>query len=290
MTVSIKLLWAMSLMALLLGLGGALHPIGDSFAVLRPQVLGIFAGLSGALWGLRAKVWAGLGAVTLAFLAPTMVIGFWQTEEPGPLTLYQKNLLMTNPVLAEVEADIRAMAPDIVTLQEVSSVNRSLMAALEDVLPQQQYCPYGKNGGMGVATHFRTIAPGFCALGMAALQVEGPEGPLWIVSVHLAWPWPFRQAWHLKKILPQIEGLEGPMIVAGDFNMVRWSDALQRVRTAGRVQAAGRILGSFPVLPGIYALPIDQVMSPGGGQTELRPLLGSDHLGIFARLNLSFAP
>ncbi len=118
------------------------------------------------------------------------------------------------------------------------------------------------------------------------MQVEGPQGRLWLVSIHLHWPWPYRQAAQLATLVPMIEGLDGPTVIAGDFNMVRWSTALGALRTAGRVRNAGPVRGTYPQFGPLLVLPIDHVLAPGGGTVALRPLLGSDHLGLVAEVGL----
>ncbi len=284
MRLFLKLIWLALVAALMAGFAGALHPIGDSLSVFRPQVLVLLATASGLLWGLRMGVWAALGAVFVLVAGLPLLVDPKQRPAGASVTLYQKNMLVSNPDLGPLEADIRAMAPDVLTLQEVSVKNRPILNALSDLLPYQQFCHFGGVGEVAVASRFPVVEPGICAKGLAALHVDGPGGPMWLVSVHLRWPWPYQQAKDLAEILPQIAALDGPVLIAGDFNMVRWSHALAEVRRAARVLAAGRILGSFPQFAPLATLPIDQVMSPGGGQVEMRPLLGSDHYGLFATL------
>lgn len=281
-------LWLVLATALALGYAGALHPIGDSLAVFRAQILFamtlVSLGLRAA--GDRGKALFGLGVVFLT--TPALAMAYLERPEAGGLRIYQKNMLITNPDLAPLEADIRAMGPDVVTLQEVSKENRVLLAAIQDVLPSQHYCRFAGVGGVAVATRLSMVdGSGFCAKGLAGLQVQGPEGPLWLLSIHLHWPWPYQQSSHLAEILPVIAALEGPIVVAGDFNMVRWSQALAEVRAAARVKAAGPVLGTLPRYAPIATLPIDQVMAPGGGVVVLRGLLGSDHYGLFGLVRVT---
>lgn len=283
--------WLMLATALALGYAGALHPVGDSLAVFRGQILFVMALVSLGQRAVsdRGRALFGLGVVFAASVP--LALQYLVTPEAGDLRLYQKNMLYNNPDLGPLEADIRATDPDVVTLQEVSAPNRALLAAIKDILPAQQYCRFAGVGGVAVATTLPLIeGSGFCAAGLAGLRVQGPDGPLWLLSVHLHWPWPYKQPAHLAEILPVIAGLDGPMVVAGDFNMVRWSSAMDAVREAAGVRAAGPVLGTFPQFAPFATLPIDQVMAPGGGQVVLRPLLGSDHFGLVGLLNAQAAP
>lgn len=276
------------LLALALGYLGRWHPAGDSFAVFRAQGAVALALLSGLGFLAGARRWAGIGLVVAGLTGGPLLVAYQAPGVAGDLTLYQKNTLFRNADLAALAADIRAVAPDMLTLQEVSDPNLALLAGLEDVLPHQIYCPFGSVGGTAVATRLLPV-PGatICARGLAAMQVEGPQGRVWLVSIHLHWPWPYEQAAHLEALLPVIEGLEGPVVVAGDFNMVRWSAALAAVRQAARVSPAGPVRGTFPQFGPLLVLPIDHVMAPGGGSLELRPLAGSDHLGLLARVRVA---
>ena len=122
--------------------------------------------------------------------------------------------------------------------------------------------------------------------GLAALQAEGPEGRVWLVALHIHWPWPYGQAAHLDRLVPVLERLDGPVLLAGDFNAVPWSVAVGRVVQAVGGRLAGPVRGTFPRFGPLLVLPIDHVIAPEGGTLDLRPLLGSDHRGVVARVGI----
>jgi endonuclease/exonuclease/phosphatase (EEP) superfamily protein YafD len=76
------------------------------------------------------------------------------------------------------------------------------------------------------------------------------------------------------------------VIMAGDFNMVRWSSALSMVRDAVGVEQAGPVRMTYPLFGGWVPIGIDHVLGPKGGFVTARPALGSDHLGLLADLPL----
>ncbi|MEZ5798392.1 MAG: endonuclease/exonuclease/phosphatase family protein [Paracoccaceae bacterium] len=272
-------------LALAAGYLGALHPAGDSLAVFRPQVALLLAALGGVALMVGARA-AGRWALALAALVALTLAGHWW---PGPagggLRLYQKNMLYNNADLPALAADIRAVAPDVLTLQEVSQENLAFLDGLADVLPHRLTCEQVLVGGPALATRLPPV-PGreICGHGMTALQVTGPDGPLWLVSVHLHWPWPQDQAHQIEELLPDLAGLSGPVVMAGDFNMVRWSQALRTLRKVTGGDWAGPVRGSYIGFAPLALLPIDHVLAPGGGRIETRPALGSDHLGLVADL------
>lgn len=275
----------LSLVALVGGFLGWLHPLGDSLAVGRAYAAGAVAIL--ALLAIRAgHRHAAFGSLLLALLVGGQVtLTFVWPGPPGQFVLYQKNLRFDNPDLAALEADIRAADPLAVTLQEVSQPNMALLAALSDSFPHQHRCATRGIGGPAVLTRL-TPVPGSetCARGLAAIQVEWKDRRVWLVSVHLHWPWPYGQAEQATELLPVLRGLDGPVLLAGDFNMVRWGATVEAMAEAARVIPASPSRGTYLGFDPVLRLPIDHAFAPSGGRITLRPALGSDHLGLVAAL------
>lgn len=284
-TAVVKTVLVLSIVALGGGYLGWLHPAGDSLSVGRgiASAMVFISAMLAISAGMRL---AAFGSILLAFLTGTSVsLAYLWPGPPGSISLYQKNLLYRNDDLAGLEADIRAAAPLVLTLQEVSEANLVLLNGLKDMLPHQFHCAQGRRGGTAVASSLPPV-PGseVCVSGLAAMQVLYKEAPIWIVSVHLEWPWPYRQARHSNDLAPVLAGLEGPVLMGGDFNMVRWGYSVERLAAVANVQVAGPMQGSFAGFAPWLWLPIDHVFAPSGGRVSYRPLFGSDHLGILAVL------
>lgn len=270
---------------------GWLHPLGDSLAVGRGPaaaavlVLAVFASFAGLRMAAFVSVLLALltgGQVALAYAWPGL---------SGNYTVYQKNVLFRNAELPVLAEDIRAAKPDIVTLQEVLPENRAWMETLADTLPHQLSCPGGVVGGAAILTALPPVqGTEFCGPGLAAMQVVGGTAdnpkPFWVVSVHLHWPWPYQQADQVALLLPILDKLQGPAVMAGDFNMVRWANSVKSMSDILGVKAAGPTAGSYVGLSRVFPLPIDHVFSTGGGRVVLRPAAGSDHLGLLAKVSL----
>lgn len=274
---------AVALAIVVLGQAGGLHPLGDSLAVLQvPALLSAALGLAlvpGRPW-LRGVAGLGVAALLLLRLADLTWPG---PMPPDPVTLYQKNLRFDGVDHAAFQAEIRETAPDLITLQEVSHRNAPLLAALGEDYPTLHGCGFAGVGGTAVLSRFPAV-PGteVCLPGMAAIALEGPGGRFWLVSVHLHWPWPYRQAEHSAVLLDRLERLDGPVVIGGDFNMVAWSYRLRTFARASRSVLA-RPLG-VTLWRGWVPLPIDHVLAPCGGRRETRPELGSDHKGVLASI------
>lgn len=280
----------LAIVLVVLGFMGGLFAFGDSLAVGRGYAVAavLILAIAASLVGMRvAAFWSILFA--LAAGAPVVLATLW-SGPPGGFTLYQKNLRFDNADLAALEADIRAADPLAMTLQEVSGPNLALLSRLADRLPHQHVCPAGPRGGIAVATRLPPV-PGalICAPGLAAMQVVVTETqrkfPVWIVAIHLQWPWPrgdqSDQAAALRGVLA---GLDKPVIMAGDFNMVRWGASVRSLARATGTVPAGPSPGTYTGFDPILRLPIDHAFGPNGGRITLRPVLGSDHLGLFVEL------
>jgi endonuclease/exonuclease/phosphatase (EEP) superfamily protein YafD len=271
---------------------GIVHGLGDSLAVVRPALAGAAVVLGGLLWA-AGRRWAGVAVLVAGLVAGVPVISssLPVAADGRPARVaYQKNLSFRLADPEPLIADIVGQAPDFVTLQEVTGWTRAVMIGLEDELPSQHLCPFAAVGGVAVLSRWPMIAgTARCAEGdgLAAMQVEAPEGPLWIVSIHLHWPFPYRQSEQLARLIPLLESLDGPIVVGGDFNMVPWSHALRQVARATDSERAGSITYTLPMAGGLVTLPIDHVLVPRGRATHARrlPLLGSDHHGVLARFS-----
>lgn len=265
-----------------------IHPVGESFSVIQFPLAG-FALLLSAFrhnWVLRLPMLVvailALGQVGLAFRNPNPV---------GDITVYQKNILHLNDSTPRVVRDILDVDPEVITAQEM---NVALMAAWKSELkeyPTLQFCPNKWDYGAAVLSKWPTVAgSGFCMSNgkLAGVQVERPDGPLWLVSLHLHWPWPYEQAWQVPEVVDRLNRLKGPVILGGDFNNMPWSGAVAAIEEAARGARAGGVEATFH-LSGI-PLPIDNVIAPSGGVIEPRPEFSSDHLGIVARVGIMPRP
>lgn len=277
----------LAIIALAGGYLGWLHPLGDSLAVGR--IFAVIAVLVAAVLANMAGMnFASFAASLFAMICGLQVLLAYQIPgPPGRITIYQKNVLFRNAALDELAADIRATGPMVVTLQEVTEANAAVLAELQDLYPAQHYCPAGGVGGQAVLSQLPLVPDtGFCAPGLAAMQVVYNEQRFWIVSVHLHWPWPYQQSDHVRSLLPVLDKLEGPVVIGGDFNMVAWSNALRVIGDISGTQTAGPTVGTYLGFDPWHRLPIDHVLAPSGGRVALRPALGSDHLGLLAGVEL----
>lgn len=210
--------------------------------------------------------------------------------EPHVHTHYQKNMAFGNNSERALADDIIRRQPDAVTLQEVNRDNGKLLTMIRDYYPAQQFCYYKGIGGVAVASRWPMIeGSGHCMgnLGASAIEVRMPDGPVWVVSIHLETrdkPRHARQAAALAGVLGQ---LRGRMILGGDFNDLPMSTPVNEIERGAGVARIGKAISTFRV-GGVFGIPIDFVMASGGrGTTESLPLLGSDHFGLWAQFSMA---
>ncbi|MEL7012783.1 MAG: endonuclease/exonuclease/phosphatase family protein [Pseudomonadota bacterium] len=269
--------------ALAVSFQGGVHPVGDSLAVFR-------VGLCLALLLLAATVrngaFARLGIISLSVIG--IASAMWHKipkSDPGPVTIYQKNVLHRNSELSSLAADILATGPDFVTLQEVSVEGEALLRDLKAAYPYQVLCRYSPKSGVAVLSRIEPLDKGDCrqSYGKAMITVDLPTGRHHVAAIHMAWPFPGGQPAQFEQFFDDLRALEHPILIGGDFNMVPWSHALRQVaRVSGTKHSTPArttfLIGSVPIA-------IDHVFAPGGGYVETRPLFGADHFGILARVH-----
>ena len=272
---------------LLAGYLGALHPAFDSVGVFRIYALGTVLMALAMVLVLRRWRMAMASGVALLMGGVTMVpYGNAPMVQQGGLRVMQSNLVWYNSA-RELGPYARQTSPDIITLQEVTHRSQPSLQTMRKDYPHQIFCGFASVGGVAILSKYPALSSG-CKQGegMAWLRVETPEGSFTIVALHLHWPWPHGQAEQVDKLIPQLESLPRPIIVAGDFNMVPWSHTVQRIEAATDTQIISGIRHSLNLYGGVVRLPIDHVLVPKGmaGTAAIGPQLGSDHHSILAKI------
>ncbi|QEW20165.1 Endonuclease/Exonuclease/phosphatase family protein [Marinibacterium anthonyi] len=287
-----RVLCVAALLILLAGFAGSVHPLGDSlvvFAVPAAVLVALTIWFTGWHW----RVILILAFSVVALLAVRLVALADRGDAPeDALVLYQKNMRYEARDRSDLLADIKASGAGVVTLQEVSEPNAAVLKALSDRMPSQLLCPGAPTGGVAVLSSLpRGPAEPVCAGDdrMAALQVMTVDGPVWLVSLHLRWPWPQDQARQAERLATRLQSLEGRVIVSGDFNNTHWSYSLRRIGDATRTRRIHPVQPSFtlPYLP--IGITIDHILVPNdiAGQVIRRPKFASDHHGLVARIGIS---
>ena len=290
----VKLLSGLGLLFLLLGYLGQWLALGDSFAVGRLQVSFVLLALSALLFAMHSRVLAFVLVAASLGAGGTVLWGFVQPQksQAGTYQLYQKNLLGRAWPRYSLANEIVGLNPDFVTLQEVSDHNLRFMRKMFEFFPSQISCDFLANKSVAVLSR-HPVVPGTAQCddrdGLALMQVEVPDqGRVWLASVHLLWPFPYDQAQQVGKITERLKNLTGPVLLGGDFNMVPWGSSVSSIAQSARMKRVGPYRVTYPKYMPVFPFPIDHILLPAGANAtiDVRPLLGSDHLGLLARFDL----
>ena len=105
--------------------------------------------------------------------------------------------------------------------------------------------------------------------------------------LHLFWP----RAAVIENFAAHLRALGPDLVLMGDFNAAPWTRIQQRLRRDTLLDNAGQLAMSWPVwVPAFLRLPIDHVLARGAlkvTQMETGPALGSDHLPVAARIDVT---
>ncbi|MEM8662680.1 MAG: endonuclease/exonuclease/phosphatase family protein [Pseudomonadota bacterium] len=301
---------------LIAGFLGALHPALDSFAHFRHHLAaaGLIVALIAVICGRGRWRWTGVPVLILAvfslwtvwpFLAPHSATP--EAARPsgaGPYTLLQMNLLydaQQRPALDLIDT----IDADIVLLQEVSRPWRDAVNTLSESYPHQVYCDRGSTvGGLAILSRHPFGADAMECFGRSVMLRQGVliDGrPLTVISQHLAWPWPYEQWNDLASIAAALQRAapngtaSPPVLVAGDFNAVPWSAAVQRYARLAGVRPVHGVGGTWTdlVVPSAMlrwaGLPIDNVLTSPGVRVlsiDTLPPTASDHRPIVMQFSL----
>lgn len=223
-------------------------------------------------------------------------------DAPVQLTLLWFNMLGDNATPpAQLIAALADSPADIVLLAESAPLAADLDGALAAAFPVRAGCRTPPCGSM-------MLARGAAAAGLADLEIRTigrtreprltvaeiampGAPPLTVIGAHLVKPWYFgfseSDEWFLFEAL---EGISGPLVLAGDFNAAPWSRRLTTLWRLCELAPPRQPPATWPVAAGPAGVPIDNILVRGGARLVTLETwgggLGSNHLGLLARIAL----
>lgn len=222
----------------------------------------------------------------------------------GSITMMTHNLFGMNYEMERVTAAIFAEDPDIIVLQEYFGEQATdLHPGLLAKYPFFVRCRGGKRANLGLYSRipFEQSQDGACpnnAYGttrtahiLATFQIEGGK-PFSVITTHMDWPIPVaRQQEQLNALSEVVDKIEGPMVLAGDFNSTPWSYTLRQFVADNRLIRETMNLLTFPMTwfylgawrDTLPFLPLDHVMTRGGvvvHEIHAGRATASDHLPV----------
>lgn len=307
------LMLAGTVVALVAGFLGRLHPVFDSLSHFRFHlaVLAFVAALPLLLWNWKVGALVAAGAVlAAATTSPALhvpVIGlklgaFAPAEPDQPVyRLLQANLRFDNRTPEAFLSLVGRTKPDVITLNEVSELWRGKLQVLLAAYPHSKFCTPARGARAVAILSRRPFAEGgetVCdrrgAFGHGVFDFGGRT--VEIAALHLGWPWPFGQDRQLDQLKPALGAIGRTALLAGDMNATPWSMTVAEVAQAGGFElmpspGATWLNRRLPMSLVGLGLPIDQVFAKGDVRvhaiTRAGPF-GSDHLPLI--VDFSIAP
>jgi endonuclease/exonuclease/phosphatase (EEP) superfamily protein YafD len=285
---------------------GVGHRWVDIFAQFTAPMFIASAVATAGLAVLRFRM-AALAGVAASLVLLVVVSPQWMTNEPAPapdapvIRLYSANVYYLNDGVAAMRRSIETADPDIVILIELG---RGPMEQLDTLLAGYPY----RAGSMRM-DETRGPSRSVIASRWPLTQIENrpdglhsvtavaqtPLGEVHIIGVHLTRPWPFQYQWgqiSQTMALGDIRRtLDGPVVIAGDFNSVSNARIGRQMKDDLGMAPATGFPGTWPSdLPAPLGITIDQVwrspdltfVSRKVGQPN-----GSDHRPVVTEFTLA---
>lgn len=259
-------------------------------------------------WRSVAVIYAFVGLAASANVMVPEFVSAGQSRPVAPasgtVTVMTHNLFGMNYEMEQVTAAIKAEDPDIIVLQEyfgeqASDLHPRLLAAY----PFYARCRGGKRVNLGLYSRlpFEQIEDGACPNNAYVTNRTGhilarfktaEDKSFSVLTTHMDWPIPVaRQREQLAGLSAVLQGIDGPLIVAGDFNSTPWSYSLRDfVAENGLVRETVNLV-TYPLRwfyfgawrDTIPFLPLDHVMTRGGivvHELHAGQRTASDHLPV----------
>lgn len=243
------------------------------------------------------------GTVSAASVLPYVPLAF-ASEPPVSAAAAPIKVLTVNVSFRQFSARrlleiIREANPDILVVQELTPHAETVLAELDTAFPNNRKFPAEGAYGIGVWSRFTLESSETFALGRVPAieaRVRGPAGAFTLIGVHLRAPTNARRAaarnQELLELAARTAAIEGPLVVAGDFNVTPYSPYfVEWLEASGLTDSRrGRTLSvSWPTMLPLAGIPIDHV-TVNDAFTILShrrlPNFESDHYGVLVELAL----
>jgi endonuclease/exonuclease/phosphatase (EEP) superfamily protein YafD len=247
---------------------------------------------------------AATGAVSAAAVTPYLPLGVTPAHSaPATLELMTVNVSFRQFAARRLLEIVRDADPDVLVIQEFTPHAESVLAELDQLFPHHNTFPADGAYGIGLWSRFELESGTILALGrLPAIEarIRGPSGTFTVIGAHLSAPTSPRRArarnQELRELATRAAAIDGPLIVAGDFNITPYSPYFTDWLEASglRDSRRGRTLRiSWPTMAPWLGIPIDHVAA-NSGFTILShrglPNFESDHFGVSVELAQNPAP
>ncbi len=215
-------------------------------------------------------------------------------ERAAQFTLLSFNVLNSNDRHEELADYIAGSGADFAFIMEAGRL-RQHFEQLEAVYPYRVGCEQGGPCDLLMLSKLPLENAEIRSLGnthpnrMIVAQTEIGGEALTLVAAHLTKPY-FDDAglFEARRLTRQLAAIEGPLVLAWDFNSAPWADAIDDLVHGAALLPPPRYNATWPTELGPLGIPIDHMFSRAPIIIEdieaLSDPLGSNHLGLIAKL------
>ncbi|GAB5429277.1 MAG: hypothetical protein Devi2KO_27360 [Devosia indica] len=247
------------------------------------------------------------GALALLPLIAAGLHGYWlvgelyasrKMPEQAPVAQFRFlsfNVLAGNRRADELVAAVLAERPEIVLVMETPGIE-SHLAQMAEVYPYRLGCERTEvcdislfsqlpieEGGIQLFRPFNRER-----LVTARVRIDGQ--PVTIVGTHLTKPYDELVAWQeMVELQRLLDGIEGPVVLAGDFNSTIWTESVGTLMERARLVPGPSTPATWPVRLGALGVPIDNMFTRDNARVltlESGESYGSNHRPLWATIGL----
>ncbi len=255
-------------------------------------------------WGACAALVAA-GAISAVPVLPYVPLALGPTTNAAPATLkvLTVNVSYRQFAVRRLLELVREADPDVLIVQELTPHTERVLADFDTLFPYHRKFTAEGPTGIGLWSRHALESDATFALGrLPALEarVLAPQGTFTVIGTHLSSPMTPRRAAarnvELKQLGERSAAIEGPLVVAGDFNITPYSPYfVDWLAASGLTDSRrGRTLAmSWPTMLPFFGIPIDHVAvnSSFAIVSHRRlPNFESDHYGVLVELALREQP
>jgi endonuclease/exonuclease/phosphatase (EEP) superfamily protein YafD len=222
------------------------------------------------------------------------------TPPGGPTTVVaSSNAGPDHRSLDQMASDVLALDADVLNILELTEADRSALHAAGITERYPHFVEDARAGahGSGIYSRYPLRDTGVLEIGgapMAHATVDLPAGPATVIAVHTTQPLagPGHLDAELEQLREAISHMDGPVILAGDFNATRQHQALRELLETGFTDAhlatgrgwaatwpVGRRLPPFALIDHVLVSPDLAVAS-----VDEVAISGSDHRAVVATI------
>lgn len=212
------------------------------------------------------------------------------------LRVLSYNVLTGNSRASEAAQHIVDLAPDIAIIMETPGIE-AYLGAIADALPYRIGCETSPECDISLhsrlplkrARMIKLLPFNHQRLVLAEVELEGQT--VTIVGIHLSKPYFDHASWIEAGQLSQILGeIEGPVVLAGDFNAAPWSDPMVHLTRRRALVPPPYHPATWPARAGPLGVPIDNMFTSGSARINDieagHDTFGSNHRYLLARVGL----